>query len=436
MDTKQFLQLLKRELMIAMGCTEPAAAALAGAKAYGLLGEPIERLQVYASRDMVKNAMGVGLPNCTLRGIQAAVALGASGGNIEQGLGILSDITQDQKFSAMRMANENRITLELMEDVPPVYIGVKAYGKNHSSEAVISGEHNRFVRLMVDGDVQLNLPLIVADDKKEEDIITDDMIATFSLTDIAQAVEKIDIADFDFVLQGAQTNMAIARHAMEHDYGLSVGKTMGSSLPEEPTTLDEAYARGAALAAAASDARMAGCPLPVVINSGSGNQGITVSVPLLVMAQYLGVSDTMLIKALCFSHLVALVLTAKKNRLSALCGAFTAAIGTACGLAYLQGGNVQVMDQAVNNMVGNLTGIICDGAKGTCALKIYSSVQAAAISCKLALKGISPYDESGIVGKDALQSFSYLTQISHEGMEQTDRTILAIMMGKQEVCDR
>jgi L-cysteine desulfidase len=154
------------------------------------------------------------------------------------------------------------------------------------------------------------------------------------------------------------------------------------------------------------------------------------------MAQYLGVSDTMLIKALCFSHLVALVLTAKKNRLSALCGAFTAAIGTACGLAYLQGGNVQVMDQAVNNMVGNLTGIICDGAKGTCALKIYSSVQAAAISCKLALKGISPYDESGIVGKDALQSFSYLTQISHEGMEQTDRTILAIMMGKQEVCDR
>jgi L-cysteine desulfidase len=211
---------------------------------------------------------------------------------------------------------------------------------------------------------------------------------------------------------------------------------MGADLPKEPTTLREAYALGAVYASAASDARMAGCPLPVVINSGSGNQGITVSVPLLVMARYLGTDEDHLVRALCTSHLVALVLTAKKDRLSALCGAFTAAIGTACGLVYLLGGDVDAMDRAVNNMVGNLTGIICDGAKGTCALKIYSSVEAAAVSCRLALGGISPRDESGIVGKDALQSFSYLTQISHEGMEQTDRTILAIMMGKQEQCER
>jgi L-cysteine desulfidase len=323
-----------------------------------------------------------------------------------------------------------------VEDVPPVYIAVEAFGKNHTAEAVISGEHSRFARLRIDGDVSLDLPLAVAGEQQTEDHIPDEMIANLSLADIADAVAKIDVSDFDFVLQGAKTNMAIAKHAMEHEYGLAVGKTMGASLPGQPTTIDEAYALGAALAASASDARMAGCPLPVVINSGSGNQGITVSVPLLVMAHYLGLSNEALIRALCVSHLVALVLTAKKDRLSALCGAFTAAIGTACGLVHLQQGDVDAMERAVNNMVGNLTGIICDGAKGTCALKIYSSVQAATISCKLALQGISPRDESGIVGKDALQSFSYLTQISHEGMEQTDRTILAIMMGKQEVCDR
>ncbi|MGE0074485.1 MAG: serine dehydratase subunit alpha family protein [Sphaerochaetaceae bacterium] len=436
MDAQQFLQLLKKELMIAMGCTEPAAAALAGAKARLLLGEPIVRLEVRASRDMVKNAMGVGLPNCTLRGIQAAVALGAAGGDVDNGLGILSEISEDQKRIATRFAAENTVTLALADDVPPVYIGVTAFGASHVAEAVISGEHNRFARLRRDQKVLGELPLVSSNHQESENDITSDMIAHLSLSEIAEAVSKIDTSDFDFVLHGAETNLAIAKHAMVTDFGLSVGKTMGEDLPEFPTSLNEAYALGAAYAAAASDARMAGCPLPVVINSGSGNQGITVSVPLLVMARYLDTGTDHLVRALCTSHLVALVLTAKKDRLSALCGAFTAAIGTACGLVYLQGGSVEAMDRAVNTMVGNLTGIICDGAKGTCALKIYSSVEAAAISSRLALKGISPSEESGIVGKDALQSFSYLTQISHEGMEQTDRTILAIMMGKQELCTR
>jgi L-cysteine desulfidase len=436
METRQFLDLLKRELMIAMGCTEPAAAALAGAKAGMLLGEPVEKLDISASRDMVKNAMGVGLPNCTMRGIQAAVALGAAGGDIARGLGILSEISESQKLAAARYSQEGKVALQLLEDVPPVYIGVVASGLQHSAEAVISGEHSRFVRLRKDEGMLLDLPLAVAEESRVDDSFTNEMIANLSLQDIVDAANRIAVEELDFVLQGAKTNMAIARHAMEHEYGLAVGRTMGSSLPEAPTSLDDAYALGAALAASASDARMAGCPLPVVINSGSGNQGITVSVPLLVMASHLGIADAMLVRALFVSHLVALVLTAKKDRLSALCGAFTAAIGTACGLVYLQGGSVDALDMAVNNMVGNLTGIICDGAKGTCALKIYSSVQAAAVSSRLALKGMSPRDESGIVGRDALQSFSYLTQISHEGMEQTDRTILAIMMGKQEVCER
>jgi len=436
MNGEHFLELLKRELMIAMGCTEPAAAALVGAKARELLGEPVERLMVRASRDMVKNAMGVGLPNCSMRGIQAAVALGAAGGDIEQGLGILSEITEEQKELATRYALENSVALELIEAVPPVYISVTAYGSTQSAEAVISGEHNRFARLIRHGVVLVEIPLIAEETQKEEHFLSNEQLAKISLNDILSVVSEMHTHDYAFVLQGARMNMDIAQHALHEEYGLAVGKTMAASIPMVPTSVDEAYALGAVLAASASDARMAGCPLPVVINSGSGNQGITVSVPVLVLAEFLKVSESKLIKALCVSHLVALVLTAKKDRLSALCGAFTAAIGTSCGLVYLLDGDEEAMDRAVNNMVGNLTGIICDGAKGTCALKIYSSVQAATMSCKLALQGFSPKDESGIVGKDALQSFSYLTQISHEGMEQTDRTILAIMMGKQEICKR
>jgi L-cysteine desulfidase len=434
MDKHDYIQLLKRELMTAMGCTEPAAAALAGAKAHELLGEPVVQLQVSASRDMVKNAMGVGLPNCTLRGIQAAVALGAAGADVNRGLAILSTISEEQKTIATNLAKNGSIILELANDVPPVYIKVIAKGVTSQVEVIVSGEHNRFSRLVRSGKVLLELPLAVTQEPDEQSL-SRETLGRLSLSEIMNAVEAFPVSEVNFVLQGAHTNMAIAKHAMEHEYGLAVGRTMGSTLPEEPTTLAEAYALGAVLAASASDARMAGCPLPVVINSGSGNQGITVSVPTLVMARFLHSTEKQLIRALCISHLVALVLTAKKDRLSALCGAFTAAIGTACALVYLQGGGVQEMDRAVNTMVGNLTGIICDGAKGTCALKIYSSVEAAAMSCQLAFAGKSPSDESGIVGRDALQSFSYLTQISHEGMEQTDRTILEIIMRKQELCD-
>ncbi|MFA7370816.1 MAG: L-serine ammonia-lyase, iron-sulfur-dependent, subunit alpha [Sphaerochaetaceae bacterium] len=418
-------QLLKKELMIAMGCTEPAAAALAGAKARQLLGEEALKFKVIASRDMVKNALGVGLPNCDLQGIQAAVALGAAGGEVFKGLAILSDIKEEQKAKALKMD----ISLELAEEVPPVYISVEAFGRHHYSQAVISGEHTRFSRLVVDDSPLLDLPLEIAREEGEHPFKG---VEELTLSEIYEMVEKLEVDDYQFVLQGALTNYAIAQEGRQTGYGLEVGKVMGEGLPAEASNLEEAYRLGSVYAAAASDARMAGLPLPVVINSGSGNQGITIAVPLLIMGKYLSLDEDFLIKGLTLSHLVALVITAKKERLSPLCGAFTAAIGTACGLTYLLGGDVEALDRAVNNMVGNLTGIICDGAKGSCALKIFSSVEAAGMSCRLALKGRAPRALSGIVGKDALQSFANLKLLSHEGMEQTDKTILSIMMEKCE----
>ncbi len=434
MEQQHFLQLLKKEMMIAMGCTEPAAAALAGAKACEVLACQVETLVVSASRDMVKNAMDVGLPNCSLRGIQAAVALGAAGGDCGKGLAILSEISEEQQRAALNMAQQRKISLVLVDEVPPVYIAVEAFSEGHRALAVISGEHDRFAFISRDGQTLVDIGLAPSVGESPEGSFSRELLANLSLKEIVNFAQQMEPDGLDFVLQGAYTNLALAEHAMEHSYGLSVGKTMGEGLPKEPRDLSEAYALGAAYAAAASDARMAGCPLPVVINSGSGNQGITVSVPLVILARHLQSSESDLKKALCVSELVALVLTARKDRLSALCGAFTAAIGTTCGMVSLLGGDLEVMDRAVNTMVANLTGIICDGAKTTCALKIHSCVEAASMSCRLAFHGLSPREESGIVGKDALQSFSYLSRISHEGMEQTDRTILSIMMAKQEKC--
>ena len=420
-----YLLLLKREMREAMGCTEPAASALAGAKAAELLGRRPLRLEVTTSRDMVKNAMGVGLPNCSLKGIQAAVTLGACGGDARAGLSILSSLDEEQ----VRCASSTPVSLTLASEIPPLYIKVRAVGEGAAAVAVISGEHDRFSRLELNDEVLLDLPVDACGSALEED--DEQFIGNVSLSQILTWVDEAPPEALELVRWAKETNLAIAEHGMTHPYGLSVGRVAAQGI-DERTTLQEAFAYAGAMAAAASDARMAGCPFAVVINSGSGNQGITLTVPLAVVGAFLHVDDDALHKAMLVAQLVALSLTARKNRLSALCGAFTAAIGTACGYVHLLGGRVEEMDRAFNTMVGNLTGIICDGAKGTCALKIHSCAEAAALAAKLAMCGLAPSSESGIVGRTSSESRDFLERISREGMEEVDKTILSIMMGKSE----
>lgn len=415
-----------------MGCTEPAASALSGAKARELLGEEVEKATVYASRDMVKNAMGVGLPNCSLKGILAAVALGICGGDTKKSLSILSEITEEQKLKAGKIC----ATLVLVDNVPPLYVSVKVQGKGHEAVATISGEHDRFSHLEKDQEVLVDLPLEPEGSQKNTETKNTDkeFLKTLKLDDIIAFANEVDINNVPFIKEAIEINMNIAKQAIDGEYGLQVGKTTLSTTEFErnssPKSLSEAFDVAASYASAGSDARMSGCSMPVVINSGSGNQGLTVTVPVYIVAKYLNATEEKLIRAVCVSQLVGLALTARKNRLSALCGAFTASIGTACAYVYLLGGDRKTMDRAVNTMVGNLTGIICDGAKNTCALKIYSCLQAAALSVKLALKGFAPGSECGIVGNDSLESMAHLSRISCEGMEQTDKTIMAIMLDK------
>ena len=419
---EKYINMLKAEMMPAMGCTEPAASALAGAKAKEVFGtNRIDRILIRASRDMVKNAMGVGLPGCSDKGISVAVCLGIAIADTSKGLSILSSLTEEEKIAASKMTTE----LELADDVPPVFIEVIIEGDGHSAKTIVSGEHDRFSLIEFDGKTLLELPLNITEKTNTNGF------DSLSLDSILEFVSEVSEDDLSFISNAINTNYSIASHAIKHGYGLEVGKTMMSDVSKEPHSLSEAMELGACYAAAGSDARMSGCSMPVIINSGSGNQGMTVTVPVAIVANYLKTDSENMLKAVAISELVGLMLTAKKNRLSALCGAFTAAIGTACAWVYLLGGDKKTMESAINNMVGNITGIICDGAKNTCAMKIYTCLMTAKMSVKLAMKGFCPDHLSGIVGDDSEESIQYLSRISNEGMKETDRTILSIMLSKE-----
>ena len=415
--------IFEKEIIEAMGCTEPAAAALAGAKAAELFGGEPESGVAIVSPNMMKNAMGVSIPNSALHGIGAAVSLGIAIGNSSSGLSVLTTVTDRERNIARSFPLEVRID----ENAPSLYIKVVVQGAGHSASAVISGEHDRFTSLELDGVELPEAPMFFPECKSFSE---DDFLATLTVGDVIEYASNLSPAIVELLEKAIDENLRISNEGLSGDWGLSVGKIMAGTMDGEPKTLDEAMRRAAAAAAAGSDARMAGSVLPVMINSGSGNQGITVTVPVAVVASYLGKSEAEKLSAVAVSELVGIILTSQKDRLSALCGAFTASIGTACAYAYLLGGDERALDATINNMVGNLSGIICDGAKDTCALKIYSSLIAAAVAVELALSGKRAGVEAGIVGDDSLSSINHLTRISHEGMEQTNRTILQIMLEK------
>ncbi len=414
--------ILEKEIIEAMGCTEPAAAALAGAKAAELFGMDPESGVAVVSPNMMKNAMGVSIPNSHLHGIKAAVSLGIAIHDSSAGLSVLSTVTEKEQEKARSFPLEVRLD----ESAPSLYVKVSVSGSGHSASAVISGEHDRFTSLELDGRELPDAPMFFPECKSFSE---DGFLSTLTVSDVLEYASSLSPSIVRLLEKAISENAAISESGLSGNWGLAVGRIMDLVL-DEPRTLDDAFRKAAAAAAAGSDARMAGSALPVMINSGSGNQGITVTVPVMVVASYLGRSRGELLSALAISELVGIILTSHKDRLSALCGAFTAAIGTACAYAYLLGGDEAVLDAVINNMVGNLSGIICDGAKDTCALKIYSSLIAASVAVHLALAGKKAGGEAGIVGDDSLSSIDHLTRISREGMEQTNRTILQIMLEK------
>jgi L-cysteine desulfidase len=414
-DEKSFLSLFREELVTAMGCTEPAAVALAGAAARESLGAAaLDAVRIRASRDIIKNTMNVGIPNTPLKGITAAAALGIAIGNPAGGLNILSALSEEQEAAAARLTRSGRIKLELVKDVPSVFIEIRLEGGGRAVTARIVDKHDRVE--IFDNDKEMVSNHITLTDRTE--LLMPEKIFAF--------VDAVKLEKIEFLIDAAEVNLNLAEHSASVGYGIKVGKTMLSGGRNE----QDLFHLGASLAAAASDARMAGCSKPVIINSGSGNQGITVSVPVLVLARGMGKSRDETARALCLSQLIALMLTERKDRLSALCGVFTAAVGTGAGFVRILGGNDQAVICCIKNMIGNLMGMICDGAKGSCALKIYTCVKAAELSARLAMAGNSIPDSEGILADRLEDTLTIVEKISHQGMIPLDETILEVMIEK------
>lgn len=419
----QIINLIKREVVPAIGCTEPVAVALCVAKATELLGTLPEEIILRLSGNIIKNAMGVGIPGTGMIGLPIAVALGAICGKSAYGLEVLRDVNPEALEKGKAMIGEGRIKI-LHHKTPPcnLHIEVDVKAGDDSARAVISGAHTRFIFL------ERNGKIVEADSsdgevasKQNEDVCLDmRMVYDFAM--------NVPLPDIEFILEAGWMNRDAARLALREDYGHGLGKVIRDQglfyFGDTPIR------HLLAMTSAACDARMGGATVPVMSNSGSGNQGITATLPVVCYAEEVGASDEQLARALALSSLTSIYIKQSLGRLSALCGCVVASTGASAGLVHLMGGEYPEVCSAVKNMVANLTGMICDGAKPACAMKITSGVSTALLSALLAMNGKCVTSQEGIISDDIDVTIHNLTSIGREAMTETDHLVLDIMVNK------
>lgn len=422
-ERKSIIALIRREVVPAIGCTEPIAVALCVARATELLGRRPARIEVRLSANILKNAMGVGIPGTGMIGLPIAVALGALVGRSEYGLEVLRDVTPEAVAEGKRMIGEKRIVISLKEKIEEkLYIETEVSADGHRAKAIIAGGHTAFVYLDDDGDVLLDKRTAVADDTAQEDV-------PLSLRGVWDFAMTTPIDELRFIEETSRVNKAAAERAFEGDYGHSVGRTL-SCRRERQVMGDSIFSRILSYTSAACDARMAGAMIPVMSNSGSGNQGIAATLPVVVYAEETGATEEQTIRALVLSHLTVIYIKQSLGRLSALCGCVVAATGSSCGITYLMGGGYEQTVSAVKNMIANLAGVICDGAKPSCSLKLSSGVSTAVISAMMAMDGHCVTPVEGIIEEDVDKCIHNLTTIGRDGMNETDQLVLKIMTHK------
>lgn len=397
--------------------------ALAAAKAAELLEIP-DRLSarldisVSVSGNILKNGMGVGVPGTGMTGLRIAAALGAVCGKSCYGLEVLKDL--DDASVARAKSLETEVKLGLAETAHVLYVSVRVSCGGRDAVAVIQDGHDNIVRLELCGK-------LLSDTDSSCGGGSEGHCSELSVRKIYDFVQSVSASDISFILEDRTLNLALAREGLAGDYGLNVGSTIAAD--EEDFGRDFlAYAMS--LTAAASDARMAGCTLPAMSNSGSGNQGITVSMPVIAYALHYGVDDERLSRALCLSNLIAIHIKSHLGLLSALCGCVVASTGAACGICWLKGGTYEQVCATIKNMIGNITGMVCDGAKVGCAMKVASGVSSAVQSCQLALAGHCVGRRDGIIDDDIERSIRNLGRVGSVGMHETDNVILDIMVCK------
>ena len=425
---EQIIALIHREVKPALGCTEPIAVALAVAKAAEILEadrkydrrEADFRIKVAVSGNILKNGMGVGIPGTGMTGLHIAAALGAVCGCSALGLEVLGGLDAAAVERAKRLVEAKATDISIADTTHKLYVSAEVAVEDRSASAVIEDSHDKIVRTMLCGKVL----------SEDESCGAEEETGDYGLTvkEILDFATEAALEDIEFILDDRRLNMPLAKEGMEGRYGLCVGRTI---LKDRSGLFgDHFMAYAMALTAAASDARMAGCTLPAMSNSGSGNQGITVSMPVIAYAERYGVDDERLARALIISNLVAIHIKSYLGPLSALCGCVVASTGAACGITWLMGGGYPQICATIKNMGGSITGMVCDGAKVGCAMKVASGVSSAIQSAMLSLDGQCVSEHDGIIDRDIEQTIQNLGRVGSVGMEQTDEVILDIMVCK------
>ena len=422
-ERQQIIDLIRREVVPAIGCTEPIAVALCTARAAELLGALPEKIAVRLSANILKNAMGVGIPGTGMIGLPIAVALGASVGRSQYGLEVLRDVTPEAVEQGRAYIDEKRISIGLKEGIAEkLYIEIEAEAAGHRAVAVIAGGHTRFVYLERDGVAELDERRSGAAEQETDGV-------PLSLQRVWDFAMTAPLDEIRFILETRRLNKAAAERSFSGEFGHCVGRTLRRER-ELKVIGDSIFSRILSYTSAACDARMAGAMIPVMSNSGSGNQGIAATLPVVVYAEETGADEERTIRALTLSHLTVIYIKQSLGRLSALCGCVVAATGSSCGIVYLMGGDYAQAAAAVKNMIANLTGMICDGAKPSCAMKLTSGVSTAVLSALMAMDGHCVTPVEGIIDEDVDRCIRNLTDIGRDGMNETDRLVLNIMTNK------
>ena len=422
----EFLKAVKKEVVPALGCTEPISLALAAAIAAYWLAKPVERIEAKVSANLMKNGMGVTVPGTGTTGLLIAAAVGAIGGDPEGKLEVLKNLTPEQVAAGKRMVADNQVQITIADGPHSLYSEARVICGEEWVRVCIADTHTQVVLIEKNGQVLV---------QAEPQNTLADNAAEYSLT----GVRAQDVYDFaieapleiiGFIREAAVLNCSLSETGMSGQYGLNVGATMNRQIDQGLLT-DSLLTQILMRTAAASDARMGGAMLPAMTNSGSGNQGIAATLPVVAVAEHVKANEESLTRALMLSHLMAIYIHDKLPKLSALCAVTTASMGAAAGMSWLLKGNFETVSKALSNMIGDVAGMICDGASNSCAMKVSTSVMSAYKAVLMALEGIGVTENQGIVANDVDQSIANLGELVCQGMVQTDDQILKIMLKKK-----
>lgn len=420
----QIVALIKREVVPAIGCTEPIAVALCVAKATETLGTMPESIDVLLSGNMLKNAMGVGIPGTGMSGLPIAIALGAIVGKSEYQLEVLKDSTPEHVEKGKAYIAENRINISLKENITEkLYIEVTVKAGDNTASAIIAGGHTHFISITHNGEVLLN-------SKQKNGTQVENKDIELSLRMVYEFADTDPIEEIEFINEARRLNENASKKSLEGNYGHELGKTLSRPLGRGIMG-DSMFSHILSATSSACDARMAGAMIPVMSNSGSGNQGIAATMPVVVFGEENHNTEDEITRALTLSHLTAIYIKQSLGRLSALCGCVVASTGSSCGITYLMGGTYEQVSYSVKNMIANLAGMVCDGAKPSCALKVTSGVSTAVLSAMLAIQNKHVTSVEGLVEDDVDRTIHNMTRIGAEGMNETDKMVLDIMTHKK-----